>query len=203
MTEFQLLSPGDGPLVEQLFGANGACGGCWCMHWRIATHGKAWKEAQGEPNRAALMGLIAAGAVHAVLAISGGAPVGWCCFGPKHGFPRLIQTKGLQRETAGAVWSIVCLFLTRGARRQGIGTGLIRAATEAAFEAGAEEVEGYPVPTIDGKTVPAAFAWTGVPAQYAACGFNSVGPAGGRLIHLRAVEPSRPRKSPLPPAAQD
>jgi len=200
MTEFRLLTPGDGPVVEQLFGANGACGGCWCMHWRIATHGKAWKAAQGEPNRAALMGLIAAGAVHAMLAIRDGAPVGWCCFGPKHSFPRLMQTKGLQRETTRAVWSIVCLFLPRGARRQGIGTGLIRAATEAAFESGAEEVEAYPVPGTDGKTVPAAFAWTGVPTQYAASGFSSVGPEGGRLIHLKARESSRPREHAFPPA---
>jgi hypothetical protein len=24
------------PLVEGLFGKNGACGGCWCQAWRIA-----------------------------------------------------------------------------------------------------------------------------------------------------------------------
>jgi len=185
MIDYRPLTPNDGPLVESLFGTNGACGGCWCMHWRIATHGAAWKAAQGEPNRVALMGLIAAGAVHAVLAMRDDVPIGWCCFGPKDSFPRLMQTKGLQRDSARRVWSIVCLFLPRGARRQGIGTGLVAAACDAAFQAGADEVEAYPVPTAAGATVPAAFAWTGVPAQYDAAGFRSVGRPGGRLIYLK------------------
>ena len=25
------------PALEDLFGPNGACNGCWCMHWRIGS----------------------------------------------------------------------------------------------------------------------------------------------------------------------
>ena len=31
--------------LEELFGANGACGGCWCMNWKL--RGKAYEEAKG------------------------------------------------------------------------------------------------------------------------------------------------------------
>ena len=34
------------PAVEALFGAKGACGGCWCQAWRI-ENGERWKEIQG------------------------------------------------------------------------------------------------------------------------------------------------------------
>jgi hypothetical protein len=30
-----VLTPALWPALEQLFGPNGACGGCWCMWWRI------------------------------------------------------------------------------------------------------------------------------------------------------------------------
>ena len=32
---FELLTPALWPALEQLFGEHGACGGCWCMFWRI------------------------------------------------------------------------------------------------------------------------------------------------------------------------
>jgi hypothetical protein len=32
---FQPLTPLNWPDLEQLFGEKGACGGCWCMYWRL------------------------------------------------------------------------------------------------------------------------------------------------------------------------
>jgi hypothetical protein len=29
------LTPNLWPALENLFGENGACNGCWCMYWRI------------------------------------------------------------------------------------------------------------------------------------------------------------------------
>ena len=37
--------------LERLFGANGACGGCWCMWWRLKR--PEFDAGKGEGNRAA------------------------------------------------------------------------------------------------------------------------------------------------------
>ena len=31
------LTPDLWPALEDLFGKNGACNGCWCMYWRIGS----------------------------------------------------------------------------------------------------------------------------------------------------------------------
>ncbi len=41
------LTPELWPALERLFGAHGACGGCWCMWWRVERGGKTWKDIQG------------------------------------------------------------------------------------------------------------------------------------------------------------
>lgn len=180
------LRPTDWPLVETLFGPNGACGGCWCMHWRVEKGGRTWEAMQGEPARRAFRDLVEGGEVHAVLALAGGRPVGWCCFGPRRQFPRLLRARSLQRERATEPWAVVCFFIARRWRAAGLGTRLLHAATEAAFAAGAPEVEGYPVNVRPGVTMPAAFAWTGVPAIFAAAGYRPV-PArnSARSIYVR------------------
>ena len=51
------LTPRDWPTIERLFGPRGACGGCWCMVWRVSG-GKAWLENKGEKNRRAFKRLV-------------------------------------------------------------------------------------------------------------------------------------------------
>ena len=55
------LTRDDWPVIEALFGANGACGGCWCMWWRVPMGGKAWDAAKGSPNREAFRSLVQSG----------------------------------------------------------------------------------------------------------------------------------------------
>jgi GNAT superfamily N-acetyltransferase len=190
------LTPGDWPTVEQLFGPKGACGGCWCMWWRLPTHGRAWREAVGEPNRRALRALIRAGQVHAVLAVHGEEAVAWCTFGPRESFPFLVKSRALARPAAAGRWSVVCFYLPPAWRRRGLGRALLEAATARAFALGAAEVEGFPVvPRKPGATIPAAFAWTGLPAQFEAAGFVRLKrAAGARPIYVRRA-PRRRRSA--------
>jgi GNAT superfamily N-acetyltransferase len=44
------LTPDLWPALEDLFGAHGACNGCWCMYWRI---GAAYRKRPREKNKAA------------------------------------------------------------------------------------------------------------------------------------------------------
>src|SRR5262245_29869181 len=92
--------------ISKLFGPNGASGGCWCMHWRIAKGGKMWKACKGEPNRRAFFKLLRQGRAQGTLAFAGDQPVGWCNFGPREEFPRQQRSRVLGYQAAPGTWSI-------------------------------------------------------------------------------------------------
>lgn len=179
------LTPADWPVITRLFGTNGACGGCWCMWWRVPRGGKTWDDAKGAKNRNAFRRLIQAGKVHGVLAFAGDEPVGWCCFGPRTDFPRLETVKALRGEIAPATWSITCFYIPARWRNHGVATQLLDAATARALELGAARIEGYPV--VPKKVpVPAAFAFTGVPALFAGAGYEKLRrPAELRPVYVK------------------
>ncbi len=187
--EIRALERDDWKLVARLFGTNGACGGCWCMWWRVERGGKTWEAAKGARNRSRLARAVRAGQVHAVLALDGAKPVGWCSFGPRESFPRLANSRVLARVSPPDTWCIVCFFLPARWRGLGIATRLLDAATERAFALGARQVEGFPVPpSKTGAAVPAAFAWTGVPALFRKTGFKPLRrPHGLRPIWVRGA----------------
>lgn len=128
---------------EDLFGANGACAGCWCMWWRLPR--AEWTRQQYEPNRQAMRALVDAGHVPGILAYRDGQPVGWCSVAPRAEFPTLGRSRVLYAVDDLPVWSIVCFYIRRGQRRKGISAGLINAALDWAQQNGAPAVEAYPV----------------------------------------------------------
>jgi GNAT superfamily N-acetyltransferase len=167
------LEPTDWAAVEQLFGARGACGGCWCMHWRTAKGGKTWEAVKGEPNRKAFRKLVESGQAHGILAFDGDTPVGWCSFGKRLDFPRLERTKAYVREDSEDVWSVNCLFVAPGYRGQHIGLRMVEAAITAIKKRGGRMIEAYPVTlTKEGKKLPAAFSFTGPETLYQRLGFR-------------------------------
>lgn len=169
--ETRELSPADWPIVEELFGKNGACAGCWCMFWRI-PRGESFDDVKGEVARGRFRALVEQGGAHGVLAFAGGAPVGWCSFEKRVDLPKLDRSPSLRIPDAGRVWSLPCFFVKSGYRGKGVARALLDAAVEALRRRGAEIAEGYPViPTGEGK-VPAAFAYTGVPSLFEGAGFD-------------------------------
>lgn len=180
------LEPEDWPHIARLFGANGACGGCWCMWWRVPRGGKLWEEAKGRKNRDAFRRLVQAGKVHGVLAFARDEPVGWCSFGPRQDFPRLETVKALRHESGAGTWAVVCFYIPARWRGRGVAGRLLAAATERAFALGARALEGYPVvPKEDTKPVPAAFAWTGVPPLFERAGYEELErPGATRPIYV-------------------
>jgi GNAT superfamily N-acetyltransferase len=73
--------------------------------------------------------------------------------------------RALKRQWADDTWSIVCFYILPRWRSRGVATRLLEAATARAFALGAREIEGYPVVPKQGR-MPAAFAYTGVPALF-------------------------------------
>ena len=54
------LAPSLWPALETLFGPRGACGGCWCMYWRLEK-GERWEDLQGAPAKRRMKALVACG----------------------------------------------------------------------------------------------------------------------------------------------
>lgn len=162
-------------MIEKLFGARGACGGCWCMYWRLPRGGKLWQESKGEPNRKAMKKLIKAGKVHGLLAFDGRVPVGWCSFGPRAEFPRLDRVKAYRTEDDVNPWSINCFYLAKEYRGQKLAFRLAEAAVKAIRHKKGRVIEAYPATlTRDGVRLPAAFAYTGPEKIFQDLGFKEV-----------------------------
>jgi GNAT superfamily N-acetyltransferase len=153
----------------RLFGPRGACGGCWCMHWRLTR--SVFERQKGAKNRAAMRRLVMGEVRPGVLAYVDEEPVGWCAVAPRDEYARLAHARVLRRIDAAAVWSIVCLFVAPHVRRRGISIALIDGAAQFAATRGATIVEGYPVDAGD-REVPPVFAWTGTADAFVAAGFE-------------------------------
>jgi GNAT superfamily N-acetyltransferase len=182
------LTPELWPSLARLFGANGACGGCWCMWWRVERGGALWDRTKGAPARAAFRRLVASGKAHGILAFAGDEPVGWCAYGPRRDFPRLDRVRAYRREDAGEAWSINCFFVSRRHRGAGIARRLLDAAVDGCRRRGARLVEGYPVTTTrSGGRLAPSFAWTGPLGIFRERGFEVVQkvPPTRPLVRLR------------------
>ncbi|MGH9968629.1 MAG: GNAT family N-acetyltransferase [Pyrinomonadaceae bacterium] len=157
--------------VEDLFGERGACGGCWCMFWRLPR--KQFDANKGDGNKRAFKQIVFAGQEPGIVAYIGREPVGWCAIAPREEYSALERSRILKQVDENPVWSISCLFIKKPYRRKGISAQLLHAAVEFAATKGAKLVEGYPVePSME--QMPDPFLWHGVPSAFKAAGFREV-----------------------------
>lgn len=171
--------------LEDLFGARGACGGCWCMWWRLPR--SLWKAQKGAANKQAFFEIVGQGMPPGVLAYRGEQAVGWCAVGPRESYPTLEQSRSLKRIDDMPVWSVTCFFVRRRERRKGVSVALLEAAAGFASKHGAQILEGYPVkPSKKGET-PDAFAYTGTLGAFLKAGFVECGRPGARPVLRRKL----------------
>lgn len=169
--KFQPLTPRRWGDLERLFGERGACGGCWCMWWRLSR--AEFQKCRGQRNKAAFKRIVEASQVPGVLAYANGQPIGWCAIAPRERYPLLERSRTLARVDDEAVWSVTCLFVAKPFRRAGVSVQLLSAAAAHARSRGAAIVEGYPVEPRT-HSMPDAFAWTGLVPAFRAAGFREV-----------------------------
>jgi len=155
-----------------LFGERGACGGCWCMLWRLPR--KQFEAQKGNGNRLAMKTLINSGEIPGILAYHHAKAIGWCAIAPRSSYPALSRSRILKPVDERACWSVACLFIEKDCRKKGVSIDLLRAAVDYARSQGAELVEGYPVEPKTGKDIPPPFAWTGIPKAFIQIGFKEV-----------------------------
>ncbi|MBN8579514.1 MAG: GNAT family N-acetyltransferase [Anaerolineae bacterium] len=155
---------------EMLFGENGACGGCWCMNWKL--RGKAYDENKGEGNRQLQKSIVDSKIVPGLLAYSEGYPIGWVAIEPRSHYPKLAHSRVLAPIDNKEVWSLTCLFVEKKHRRKGMAVALIQAAAQYAASRGARIVEGYPIDS-KGEASP-VFIFTGTASAFKQAGFKEV-----------------------------
>jgi len=181
------------PDLERLFGVRGACGGCWCMWWRLPRReflaGKVpGAGVKGEGNRRAFRRVVEDGEVPGLLAYEGDEPVGWVAVQPRETYPRLDRSRTLARVDDRPVWSITCFYVARSHRRRGVARALAAASLRHARERGARIVEAYPVDSAKRSADP--FVYTGPAATFEGLGFREVARRSRtRPILRRAVRP--------------
>ena len=180
-------TPDRWPDLERLFGDRGACGGCWCMTWRLPH--AVYERNKGGANKRAFKKIVMSGDVPGLLAYANDQPVGWCSVAPRAVFSFLERSRILKPVDDKPVWSVSCLFVLRQYRGQGISVRLLKAAIDHARRQGAPAIEGYPHDP-DAK-MPDAFAWTGVASAFRRAGFTEVvRRSSHRPIMRRNLRPS-------------
>lgn len=162
--------------LEILFGPRGAYAGCWCMFWRLDR--RDFKKLKGEGTKAVLKEMTCRDEVPGLLAYAGGKPAGWCSVGPRQDYAALENSRILRRVDDLPVWSVVCFFVARPYRNQGVMTALLNGAIEFARGKGAIVIEGYPVDTetglIAGKTLTGFSGYMGIASVFREAGFVEV-----------------------------
>jgi GNAT superfamily N-acetyltransferase len=161
------LTPALWPALQDLFGNKGACGGCWCMYWRI---GSAYRKRPAGRNKAAFRAIVKRGPPPGLLAFDGELAVGWCQLTPRDALPWLDRNWRLKRADDLAVWCLSCFYVRIGYRRQGVTAALIAAALKQAKRAKAAALEAYP---LDADESPSA-SGTGYRSTFARAGFRTV-----------------------------
>jgi GNAT superfamily N-acetyltransferase len=161
------LTPDRWSAFADLLDQGGPASRCWCMAWRL---GAEYRRRPAERNRADFHDVVTTGPPPGLVALRGDMAVGWVQVTPRAAVPAIEVPWRLRPVDDLPVWSISCLYVRKGSRRQGVMSALIDAAVEFARAARATAVEAYP---LDGDVSPSATS-TGYAAVFAAAGFTEV-----------------------------
>ena len=166
--------------LEKLFGKSGAYGGCWCMWWRSK---RSEFEGRGNSgNREAMKDLIHSGIVPGILIYDADQPVAWCSIAPREQYGSLNRSHVLKRIDDTPVWSLVCLFVAKEYRNQGLTRTAIQSAIDFVRSQGGKVIEAYPTLPKDHRLAPVS-SFMGLPTMFEKEGFVEVArPSESKMI---------------------
>ncbi|MEV6286068.1 GNAT family N-acetyltransferase [Kribbella sp. NPDC051770] len=141
---------------------------CWCLSYRIPS--KLNNELQGTARGEYVEKLCEAKPAPGVLAYDGETPVGWAAIAPRADTSFARNRKIPQLDDL-PVWSLWCVRVRPGHRKQGISHALITGATEFAREQGAPMVEAYPLDN-KGAKVDLTMAYAGLRKNFERAGYT-------------------------------
>jgi GNAT superfamily N-acetyltransferase len=138
----QPLTADTWPDLEDLFGLPGGSivRGCYCMFYRRTGSADA-----GADNKSALRDLVREGVVPGLIGYLDDSPAGWISLGPREDYLKLRRSPIMKPVDDAAVWSVVCSFVARRYRGQGLQDELLSAAISFARDSGVQTLEAYPI----------------------------------------------------------
>jgi len=154
---------------ETLFGERGACGGCWCMSWRLSR--AEFDKKKGNGNKRAMKKLVQNEEQIGIVAYLDGQPIGWCAVAPREKYIKLETSRVLKRIDDKPVWSITCFFLAKDFRRRGLSVEILKGVIAFCKKCRVKIIEAYPIIPCS-QNMPAAFAWTGFLSSFEDAGFK-------------------------------
>jgi hypothetical protein len=165
---------------------NGVFGGCWCLGFHPEDSKHLTPELRCERKHER----VRAGTAHAALVFGGDDCLGWCQFGPPDEVPRIKNRAAYEKgQSTPPDWRIVCHFVGKGHRRQGVASAALAGALDLIADLGGGTVEGYPE---DAAAVPAGFLFNGALSTFERLGFTRERKIGKhRWVVTRVVEPAR------------
>lgn len=183
---FKPLTPDRWSDLESLFGPNGAYAGCWCMWWRETRAD--FDRYRGEGNRQLMKDIVASGQTPGILAYLDNEPIGWCSVAPREDYGSINRSRVLKPIDDKKVWSIVCFYIAKQHRGQGLNLRLIKAAVDYVEEMGGKIVEAYPTIPRGRKLAPVS-SFMGIPDVFERAGFILVAqPSEARAIMRYIIE---------------
>ena len=165
---------------EKLFESRGGPKSCWCTVWRTVQS----CPNSGRPATATKMEMkkrISTGEPVGLLGYFGSEPVAWCSIAPRDTY-RAAMSDPVPGDEKHKIWSIVCFFVSRQFRGQGLFQKLITAAEMHAANNGATLLEGYPVD----QNSP-SYRFGGFLPAFEQAGYLLVGHKGARRHVVRKV----------------
>ncbi|MGH3353494.1 MAG: GNAT family N-acetyltransferase [Nocardioides sp.] len=140
---------------------------CWCLSYRIPS--KLNLELQGPARGEHVRDLLGSGPL-GVLAYDDEEPVGWAAIAPRAD-TSFARNRKIPHIDDLPVWSLWCVRVRPGHRRQGISHTLISGAVDFARDRGAPAVEAYPLDN-KGAKVDLTMAYAGLRKNFEAAGFT-------------------------------
>jgi GNAT superfamily N-acetyltransferase len=128
---------------QELFQSKGCPHYCWCMPYRDRKS----HEMDKAQRKNAMRKRVRQGVPVGVLAYDGKEPIGWCSAAPRESYEKLERSTSMPRQSTKPTWTILCLFVKRSHRGQGVPARLVEGAIPYARRKGAQEVEAYPYDT--------------------------------------------------------
>ena len=148
---------------------------CWCLSYRL-TSSKENLALRGPARGERVAELVRQDPPPGVLAYDGEEVVGWAGVHPRADTSFATNRK-IPHVDDLDVWSVWCIRVRPGHRRQGISHHLLAGAVEFARSHGAPAIEGYPVDNAGAK-VDLTMAYVGTRALFERAGFAKAADTG-------------------------
>lgn len=150
---------------------------CFCLSYRIGSKENVALKGAARADR--VRGLCHEDPPPGVIAYLDDEPVGWAAVYPRSG-TSFARNRLIPHVDDLDVWSLWCIRVRPGHRKQGISHALIEGAVAYARQRGAPAIEAYPVDN-KGERVNLTMAYVGTRALFESAGFTKAADTGSVL----------------------